>query len=141
MQTYSAPFYQPSAHFQTIIPSVFRKVNGVKYQRERIKTPDNDFLDLDWSFASNQQITTNQVPPPGVRGLVILSHGLEGDTQRQYIKGMAKIFTENGFDVLAWNFRGCGNEMNKTPIFYHSGATYDLDLVVNHSIKKGYTNI
>jgi uncharacterized protein len=154
MQTYSVPFYQPTAHFQTIIPSVFRNVNGIKYIRERIKTPDNDFLDLDWCFATNPQIITDSVPPLGVRGpkeihpldvrglgLIILSHGLEGDTQRQYIKGMAKIFTENGYDVLAWNFRGCGEEMNKTPIFYHSGATHDLDLVVNHAIKKGYSNI
>lgn len=152
MQPYYPPFFQPTPHFQTIIPSVFRKVYGVNYQRERINTPDNDFLDLDWSLAANPQIKTNQIPPLGVRGpnhvptsdvkgLVILSHGLEGETQRQYIKGMAKIFTENGYDVLAWNFRGCGDEMNKTPIFYHSGATYDLDLVVNHAIKKGYTNI
>ena len=37
-----------NGHFQTIIPYFFRKVKGVVYERERIKTTDNDFLDLDY---------------------------------------------------------------------------------------------
>ena len=143
MQPYKPPFFQPTPHLQTIIPSIFRKLKGIKYQRERIKTPDNDFLDLDWCFTTNLDIDgpnlKSEIANP--KSLVILSHGLEGDTNRQYIKGMAKIFSENGYDVLAWNFRGCGQELNNQSIFYHSGATYDLDLVVNHAIKKGYNRI
>jgi len=54
---------------------------------------------------------------------------------------MAKTFYESGFDILAWNFRGCGDEMNKALRFYHSGATEDLDEVVNHVIHQGYKNI
>src|SRR5690606_31567516 len=42
---------------------------------------------------------------------------------------------KNGYDVLTWNFRSCSDEMNKQVIFYHSGATYDLDLVVQHSYR------
>ena len=74
--------------------------------------------------------------------MVIISHGLEGNSGRPYIKGMAKALHDNGFDVLAWNFRGCSDEMNLQLRFYHSGATDDLDTVINHVIQnKGYKKI
>jgi predicted alpha/beta-fold hydrolase len=56
------------------------------------------------------------------------------------MSGMARHFFTNGFDVLTWNFRGCSGELNRKPIFYHSGATYDLDFVVGHA-GKNYANI
>jgi predicted alpha/beta-fold hydrolase len=67
---------------------------------------------------------------------VIISHGLEGNSQRAYMKGMARAFYLEGYDALTWNYRGCSDEMNHQLRFYHSGATDDLDLVVNHAIKK-----
>jgi predicted alpha/beta-fold hydrolase len=54
---------------------------------------------------------------------------------------MAKVMLTNGYDVLTWNYRGCSEELNKQKRFYHSGATDDLDTVVVHAIKKGYTSI
>jgi uncharacterized protein len=128
MNSYRAPFLLFNKHIETIYPSLIRKVAGIEYQRERITTPDDDFLDLDWL-------------KQGSKKLIILSHGLEGNSQRSYIKGMASIFHQHGFDVLAWNYRGCSEEMNRKIRFYHSGATDDLDLVVNHSISMGYSEI
>jgi hypothetical protein len=98
------------------------------YTRERITTPDHDFLDLDWLKQNSKK-------------LVIISHGLEGSTERAYIKGMARIFFSQGFDVLAWNYRGCSGELNKTLRFYHSGATDDMELIVRHAIANGYEGI
>ena len=98
------------------------------YQRERIQTPDNDFLDLDWLKQGGKKV-------------VIISHGLEGNTSRAYMKGMAQAFFSENFDVLTWNFRGCSGEVNKQLRFYHSGATDDLDFVVHHAADKGYNEI
>jgi hypothetical protein len=98
------------------------------YQRERITTPDNDFLDLDWLRQ-------------GSDSLVIISHGLEGNTHRAYVKGMARALFSNGFDVLAWNYRGCSQEMNRQLRFYHSGATDDLEVVIEHAMQKNYASI
>ena len=65
--------------------------------------------------------------------LVIISHGLEGNVNRTYVKGMANAHFTQNFDVLAWNYRGCSNQINKLPKMYHSGATEDLLEVVNHA--------
>ena len=126
-----SPYWLPNGHFQSIYPALFRQINGIKYFREKIVTPDDDFLNLDWSYAENE----------GPKPLVILSHGLEGNTTRQYITGMVKLLNSHGFDCLAWNFRSCGGEMNQTARFYHSGATEDLDAVVQNAFEKGYSDV
>ena len=74
--------------------------------------------------------------------LLIICHGLEGSTDRAYVKGIAKFFNLKGWDVLAWNYRGCGQEINRKIRFYHSGATDDLETIVNHvSINHRYHRI
>lgn len=128
MESYRAPHFLINGHFETIYPALLRSVPGINYQRERISTPDQDFLDLDWLKQSSKK-------------LVVISHGLEGNSHRAYVKGMARIFFKNGYDVLAWNYRGCSEEMNLQPVFYHSGATQDLDFVINHAISLGYQDI
>ena len=124
---YKRPSLLFSGHLETIYPALFRNVD-INYQRERIATPDDDFLDLDWLRQ-------------GSKKLIIISHGLEGNSSRAYMKGMAKAFAGKGFDVIAWNFRGCSDEMNKRLRFYHSGATEDLDCVISHAQRTGYTEI
>ncbi len=120
MKDYSPPPLLFNRHIETIYPALFRKVELKEYGRERITTPDNDFLDLFWLKKNSSN-------------LVIISHGLEGNAHRAYIKGMAKAFYDQGYDTLAWNYRGCGEEMNKQLRFYHSGATDDLDTVIDHA--------
>lgn len=119
MNNYTPPFFLFNAHLETIFPALIRRVSGVNYERERIATPDDDFLDLDWQRQSSRKV-------------VIISHGLEGNTLRGYMLGMSKAFFGAGFDTLAWNYRGCGQEVNRQRRFYHSGATDDLDCVVSH---------
>ena len=121
---YQPPYWLFNGHLQTIIPSQFRKVDNLVYQRERLKTPDKDFLLLDWAGEASDK-------------LAIISHGLEGDSQRAYIKGIARAFVKKGYQVLAWNYRGCGGEMNDTLRFYHSGATDDLAYIISHALQRG----
>ncbi|PZV80341.1 hypothetical protein CLV31_112108 [Algoriphagus aquaeductus] len=116
------PFYLFNGHLETIIPSVYRKIEGVAYEREKIETPDGDFLNLDWSSMGGNQ-------------LLVISHGLEGDSRRHYAMGLVKLFNQHGIDVLVWNNRTCGGEMNLRPILYHHGASYDLDTVIQHVLK------
>lgn len=126
---YLPPFFLFGPHLETIFPALLRRVTLLPYSRERIHTPDDDFLDLDWLGKDSDRA-------------VIISHGLEGNSTRPYIKGMAKALHANGFDVVAWNFRGCSEEMNRQLRFYHSGATDDLHTVVKHvSENRNYKQI
>lgn len=102
---------------------VIRKVQGIHYERERITLSDGDFLDIDWLDKGSQK-------------LILLTHGLEGDTSRQYMLGMAKIFYENGWDVLAWNCRSCSGEMNRAKRMYHHGDIADIGEVVAHALQR-----
>lgn len=116
------PFYQFNKHLQTILPA-FRNVQGVHYKRERINTPDGDFLDLDWIDNKNGR-------------LIVLTHGLEGNSHRPYIMGMSKIFSEHGWDVLAWHCRSCSGQMNRNFQLYNHGDVEDISVVVNHAFAK-----
>ncbi|WP_027000638.1 YheT family hydrolase [Eisenibacter elegans] len=119
-----------NGHLQTLFPSEFRRIKDVPYRRERLETPDGDFLDLDWSLCQPNQGRS--------RSLVILSHGLEGSSMRPYVLGMARAFGQEGWDALAWNYRSCSGEMNRLPRFYHAGATDDLHTVITHALGLGY---
>jgi predicted alpha/beta-fold hydrolase len=46
---------------------------------------------------------------------------------------MAAALNAAGWDVLAWNFRGCGGEANRLQRFYHSGDTGDLAAVIERA--------
>lgn len=123
--TYKPPFWAKTSFVSTVFSGLVRQVNGVEQTRERITLPDLDFIDLDWSYASTK---SNKV--------VILLHGLEGHAQRPYLTGTAKLFNTNGIDAIGVNFRGCSGEPNVLYRSYHSGATEDLDAVVQHVLSK-----
>jgi len=123
--TYKCPGFLANGHVQTIWPVIFRRVRDVSYERERIFTADGDLLDLDWVRK-------------GAKRLAILSHGLEGDSRRPYMLGMAKVLRNGGWDVLAWNARGCSGECNRILRFTHSGATEDLGAVISHVLASSF---
>lgn len=120
--SYHAPSWLPGGHVQTIYPALFRRVAHVTTRAERLELADGDFIDLEWA-------------EQGGRRLAILSHGLEADSKTDYIQGMAAALIRRGWDVLVWNFRGCGNEPNRLLRMYHSGATEDLHAVVCHALE------
>lgn len=116
--TYKSPFWAINGHIDTIYPALFRKVklkNAPKHVT--ISTPDDDFFDID--YYDNH---TNRT--------LIISHGLEGNSKRPYVLGMAMKFYENGWNVIAWNYRGCNGKMNNSLKSYHSGFTDDLEEVI-----------
>jgi len=115
--TFAPPFWLPNGHVQTIVPHQFLN-KALDYRRERIWLKDGDFLDLDWLDGDNR--------------LVVLCHGLEGNSASFYMSNFAEMARKEGISVLAWNFRGCSGEDNLAPFMYHSGSTSDLEEVMQH---------
>ncbi|WP_367389440.1 YheT family hydrolase [Lewinella sp. LCG006] len=122
--SYRASWPFTNAHVNTIYPALFRKVPALAYERETIATPDGDFLDLDWQKTSS-------------RRLLIGLHGLEGNADRHYLRGLFSFFGKNGWNTLGMNFRSCSGRMNKRLRMYNMGETNDLALVIQYVLKQG----
>lgn len=116
---YRPPPLFRNTYVNTIYTSLARQVPDLHYERERIDTPDGDFLDLDWARQGSDR-------------LVMVLHGLESSAARGYIKGMIRRFYQEGWDGLGMNFRGCSGESNRRLRTYHIGETGDLDSVLQH---------
>lgn len=123
--SYKPPLLFRNSYVNTIYPAVFRKQPLLEYSRERWTTPDEDFIDLDWSRVGSRQ-------------LVIVLHGLEGSSQSQYARGIAGYFNSKNLDALAVNHRSCSEEINLLPRSYHMGATEDISFIVNRVVEEGY---
>lgn len=115
--TYRPGLLLRNGHINTIAAYMWRQPIVPGFDRERISTPDGDFLDLDFLRSGN-------------RKLAILLHGLEGSTSSQYIQGMAPLLPSHGFDVLALNHRSCSGEINLKRHFYHSGYIDDFEFLL-----------
>ncbi|WP_332308272.1 YheT family hydrolase [Desulfonatronovibrio magnus] len=88
-------------------------------------------MDIDWHIK----------PQSNNKTVVLINHGLEGNSRKKYPLGMARRLTLLGIDAVCMNFRGCSGTPNRLPRLYHSGVTDDLDTIIRHVIKKGYENV
>ncbi len=120
---YHPPRWLNGGHVQTILPSLLPRRFQPWQKSERLELADGDFLELRW--------WRHESPSP----LAVLSHGLEGSVQGVYIRSMARTLHQAGWDVLAWNYRGCGGIENRLIRFYHSGETSDLRQIIEHAAK------
>jgi len=106
-----------NGHYNTFIPALLYRNPKVNYTRKRITTPDDDFIDIDYSKV-------------GSKKAVIILHGLEGDSSSGYMLHFTDYYNRQGYDVICPNYRGCSGEINKQIRMYNSGTTDDLHLVV-----------
>jgi uncharacterized protein len=112
-------------HVQTLAGKVLRPAREVALHRERIDTPDGDFLDLDFAGWPASGPGDAEGAP-----LVLLLHGLEGTSRRRYMNTAYRSLLDAGMRPVALNFRGCSGEPNRAARAYHSGETDDLAFVL-----------
>jgi predicted alpha/beta-fold hydrolase len=113
---FRAPWWGRNPHVQTLLPRLVRRRLLVNLRRERVEMPDGDFLDLDW------------LRPPAAddrRPIVVIMHGLEGNSASPYAQGMLAALAARQWPALVMHFRGCSGELNRLPRAYHSGDTGD----------------
>lgn len=108
-------------HRQTLVARLLRPDGGVPFRRERLETPDGDFIDLDYPFP-NRDLRTDV--------LVLVLHGLEGSARSKYALEVYRNLAARDVASVGFNFRSCSGELNRKPRLYHSGETGDLGFVL-----------
>jgi hypothetical protein len=116
---YRPPWWYRGRHLQTLWGPLFRRGSQPGLRRERVETPDGDFLDLDWLAGRDRGVP-----------LVVILHGLEGSSRSHYASGLLRELEQVGWRGVVVNFRGCSGEVNRSRRMYHSGETEDLDFVL-----------
>jgi uncharacterized protein len=124
VREYNPPWWARNKHVNTIIGALFATPPLPAYRRERWDTEDGDFVDID--FLSAETKTS--------RGIVLLYHGLESNTNAPLTVRQAISLSKAGFDVAAVSFRGCSGEDNRTPGAYHLGFTKDIRYILVSNI-------
>lgn len=120
---YLAPAWLPGGQLQTIWPALYSQSHAQPkpiFTRERWTSPDDDFVDLDFSTH-----TTRAHQP-----MLVLFHGLEGSSQSHYAQAFAQWAREHGLPYAVPHFRGCSGQINRQPRAYHSGDFEEIDWIL-----------
>ena len=117
MPPYRAPSWLPGGNAQTLWPLLI-KPKQPDFRRERWKTPDDDFIDVDY------------LDGPPEAPLLVLFHGLEGSSLSHYALAMAHAMKKKGWRFALPHFRGCSGELNRQARAYHSGDSTEIDWIL-----------
>ncbi len=112
------------AHSQTIFGGLFRPIPKLNLTRERLETPDGDFIDVDFLEGPSSN-------GGGAAPLVVILHGLEGSSRAPCVQSLLGEIQHRGWGAAAVNMRMCSGEPNRLKQTYHSGKTEDLDFVIH----------
>lgn len=123
---YSAPFWLPGGHLQTIYAGAVASAPVVNYSRERWELPDGDFVDVDWA----EPIASGQETPNPSTPIVVLFHGLEGNSNSNYAKSLMATSLAKGWRGVVIHFRGCSGEPNRLPRVYYAGDAPEIQLLL-----------
>jgi predicted alpha/beta-fold hydrolase len=127
IESFRPPRWARGAHAQTIAGYLLRPASGVTRRRERIETPDGDFVDLDWFEVDGSHPVISTIGNrTAAAPLVLMLHGLEGSTLSTYMAVLARELAARGIECAGLNFRSCSGEPNRLPRFYHSGEHGDV---------------
>lgn len=139
---YRAPAWLPGAHLQTIYPAMLAPRATVRYRRERWDAPDGDFIDVDFACAAGPgdagsaraDAQARRAAAPAAADdatpMLVVFHGLEGDSNSHYARALAAAGTAHGWRVAVAHFRGCSGEPNRRPRAYHSGDSDEIDWIL-----------
>lgn len=155
-----SPIWLPGGHLQTLYGALAAPANRLRFVRERIKTPDGDFLDFDWSAPGvvlrpkDRAIIREGLPQGGAatrwieasdRELIhqyrhapalVLLHGLEGSSKSRYVQSILQYFRARGWLVVLAHFRGCSGVPNLLARSYFSGDIDEVDFILKSVIER-----
>jgi predicted alpha/beta-fold hydrolase len=155
MPTLGRSAYRPSPwllnrNLQTLYAALGRPYPNVKYVRELVDHvyPDGEICVLDWARASESQVAeaerakgawaTRAPSPFDAPPVVVLFHGLTGDSGDLNLQYLTRAFNEKGWDVVIPIRRGCGDGSIKLTRqkHYSYGGLQETEFVVEYIYRK-----
>ena len=150
------PVWLPDGHSQTLYGALAARYHRIAFVRERVDTPDGDFLDFDWSgpglFPHRTPADAHDADPAPVAGTaavrwmtdsdrlalpqtpetsaVIIFHGLEGNSLSRYAQSIGQYFRARGWVVVVAHFRGCSGTPNRLARAYYSGDSEEIGFML-----------
>lgn len=121
---YRPAWWVRGAHLQTLWGKFAHPRPVLSTRIERWRTPDDDFIEL------------FRLDAPSDRPRLFLLHGLEGSVRSHYVSGLFEMAHKRGWAADMLIFRGCGDEPNAAPRFYHSGETGDLEFALTRVLEE-----
>ncbi len=151
------PAWLPGGHLQTLYGALAARYHHISFVRERVTTPDGDFLDLDWAgpglFSDKQANGTASkpdarlaktaarrwmqdddwasLPDSADTPALVLFHGLEGSSHSHYAQAITQHFRARGWVVVIAHFRGCSGFPNRMARSYFSGDSDDIRFILD----------
>ena len=151
------PFWLPGGHLQTIHGALAARYHRIAFVRDRVDTPDGDFIDFDWvgpglfpnKSADNQRVKADprlaataarrwmqdddwsSLPTTPATPALVLFHGLEGSSTSHYAQAMSQHFRARGWVVVIAHLRGCSGFANRMARAYYSGDSDDVQFMLD----------
>lgn len=151
----SVPFVPPfytvfdyHGQLQTLVQFIFRNALqaikatllrpwSVRFSREILFMEDGGSVGLDWVYFQAGILSLS--PPVKLSNnspVVILHHGLVGDSESEYICHLAEMLTASGYRVVVMVARGCGGLKLTSPFLFAGRRTDDVHATVAHVHKR-----
>lgn len=113
---------------QTVLKSIGRAMSKIGYTRELFRLSDGGTVGLDWvSRVDGKPVFYHPDSP-----VVIIQHGLCGDSNVEYVIHIAEMLCRKQFKVAVMVARGCGGIKMTSHVPFSFGRTLDFDEVVDH---------
>ncbi|OZI71493.1 YheT family hydrolase [Bordetella genomosp. 12] len=151
------PSWLPDGHSQTLYAASLAQYHRIAFVRERVDTPDTDFVDFDWTgpglfphktadgraFTGDAPVNGktaaarwmapedwNSLPRNADTPALVLFHGLEGGSNSRYAQSVAHHFRARGWIVAIAHFRGCSGVPNRLARAYYSGDSEEVGFML-----------
>jgi len=149
------PPWLPDSHSQTLYGALAAHYHRIAFVRERVDTPDGDFVDFDWSgpglFPHRPPAGAPAQEPPAGRTAAarwmtdtdwqalpqaadvpaaVIFHGLEGSSLSRYAQAIGQYFRARGWVVAVAHFRGCSGTPNRLARAYYSGDSEEIGFML-----------
>lgn len=102
----------------------------IEYKREILCLSDGGSIGLDWAIKSNQ-IENDKLNLNNSSPIVVIKHGLVGDSQSEYIIHMAWELLNAGYRVVVIISRGCGGVLLTSDSMFSGRRTSDIDTCIS----------